>query len=62
VEIPFKVLDAPQLLDDYYLNLIDWSDSNSMAVGLGSCAYTWDAANSGVTKLVDLEENSVTAV
>lgn len=23
--IPFKVLDAPQLKDDYYLNLVDWS-------------------------------------
>lgn len=22
---PFKILDAPNLQDDYYLNLIDWS-------------------------------------
>jgi len=22
---PFKVLDAPALKDDYYLNLLDWS-------------------------------------
>ena len=25
-KIPYKVLDAPSLLDDYYLNLVDWSD------------------------------------
>jgi cell division cycle 20-like protein 1 (cofactor of APC complex) len=24
-KIPFKVLDAPSLQDDFYLNLIDWS-------------------------------------
>lgn len=22
---PFKVLDAPSLQDDFYLNLVDWS-------------------------------------
>ena len=33
---PFKVLDAPALKDDFYLNLIDWSSDNILAVGLGS--------------------------
>ena len=33
-KIPYKVLDAPQLRDDFYLNLVDWSDSNNLAVGL----------------------------
>jgi len=33
---PFKVLDAPALKDDFYLNLIDWSSQNTLAVGLGS--------------------------
>jgi len=32
---PFKVLDAPQLTDDFYLNLVDWSSENVLAVGLG---------------------------
>lgn len=27
-KIPFKVLDAPELQDDFYLNLVDWSSSN----------------------------------
>jgi len=31
---PFKVLDAPCLLDDFYLNLVDWSSKNVLAVGL----------------------------
>jgi cell division cycle 20-like protein 1 (cofactor of APC complex) len=25
---PFKVLDAPALQDDFYLNLVDWSSQN----------------------------------
>ena len=33
-KIPYKVLDAPQLRDDYYLNLVDWSDTNNLAVAL----------------------------
>lgn len=24
-KVPFKVLDAPALQDDFYLNLVDWS-------------------------------------
>ncbi|CAI5503085.1 unnamed protein product [Closterium sp. Naga37s-1] len=51
---PFKVLDAPALQDDFYLNLVDWSSTNVLAVGLGSCVYLWSAASSKVTKLVDV--------
>ena len=36
-KVPFKVLDAPALQDDFYLNLVDWSSQNVLAVGLGSC-------------------------
>lgn len=50
---PFKVLDAPALADDFYLNLVDWSSQNVLAVGLGSCVYLWSACTSKVTRLVD---------
>lgn len=61
--MPFKVLDAPALQDDFYLNLVDWSASNVLAVGLGSCVYLWSATTSKVTKLYDLGQNdSVTSV
>ena len=48
------MLDAPALQDDYYLNLIDWSTQNYLAVGLASSVYLWNASNSKVTKLCDL--------
>ncbi len=61
---PFKVLDAPALQDDFYLNLVDWSSQNVLAVGLGSCVYLWSACTSKVTKLCDLvqSEDLVTSV
>ncbi|KAJ4712922.1 FIZZY-related 2 [Melia azedarach] len=51
---PYKILDAPALQDDFYLNLVDWSSHNVMAVGLGNCVYLWNACSSKVTKLCDL--------
>ncbi|CAD7962745.1 unnamed protein product [Amoebophrya sp. A25] len=61
--VPYKVLDAPQLQDDFYLNLVDWSSSNCLSVGLSNCVYLWSACTSRVTKLCDLGgEDTVTSV
>ncbi|PPQ83891.1 hypothetical protein CVT24_006446, partial [Panaeolus cyanescens] len=51
---PYRVLDAPELADDFYLNLVDWSSTNVLGVGLGSCVYLWTAHNAVVSKLCDL--------
>ncbi|KAI8815031.1 WD40-repeat-containing domain protein [Cladochytrium replicatum] len=61
---PYKVLDAPELEDDYYLNLVDWSKDNMLGVGLGTCVYLWNAGTSRVTKLCDLApaQDAVTSV
>lgn len=61
---PFKVLDAPELEDDFYLNLLDWSNHNVLAVGLGTAVYLWSACTCQVSKLCDLQEvsDSVTSV
>lgn len=62
--IPFKVLDAPELQDDFYLNLVDWSSQNVLAVGLGNSVYLWSACTSQVTRLCDFlnDSNTVTSV
>lgn len=44
-----QVLDAPSLQDDFYLNVVDWSSQNVLAVGLGTCVYLWSASNSKVS-------------
>lgn len=63
---PYKVLDAPALHDDYYLNLVDWSSTNYLSVALGSSVYLWSACTSKVTKLCDVAEggggDSVTSI
>lgn len=62
-KLPYKVLDAPALQDDFYLNLIDWSHQNYLAVGLASNVYLWNGDNSKVTKLCDLGlSDTVTSV
>ena len=60
---PYKVLDAPNLQDDYYLNLLDWSSTNIIAVGLENAVYVWSACNSKVSKLCEAPDNeSITSV
>ena len=58
--LSFKVLDAPELQDDFYLNLVDWSSQNVLSVGLGACVYLWSACTSQVTRLCDLTSDSDT--
>ena len=55
-KIPFKVLDAPELQDDFYLNLVDWSAGNLLSVGLGACVYLWSACTSQVRGRKGLEK------
>jgi cell division cycle protein 20 (cofactor of APC complex) len=46
-----RVLDAPHMLDDYYLNLVDWGNKNVLAIALSDTVYLWDAASG---KIVDV--------
>jgi len=61
---PARILDAPDLLDDYYLNLLDWSSRNTVAVALGCAVYLWDAATGEIELLCENEEddNNITSV
>ena len=43
-------MDAPALQDDFYLNLVDWSSHNVLAVGLDNCVYLWNACSSKVSE------------
>jgi len=60
--VPYKVLDAPELADDFYLNLVDWGNSNVLAVGLGDSVYLWNSETGKVDLLVKLEDEHVTSV
>ncbi|KAM7270841.1 hypothetical protein ACFE04_030055 [Oxalis oulophora] len=59
-----RTLDAPDLVDDYYLNLLDWGSANVLVIALGSIVYLWDASNGSTSKLVtvDDEQGPITSV
>lgn len=50
---PERVLDAPGLMDDYYLNLLDWSSGNQVAIGLERNVYVWSAEAGTVSCLLE---------
>ncbi|CAN6486878.1 unnamed protein product [Victoria cruziana] len=54
---PERVLDAPNLVDDYYLNVLDWGCNNVLAVALGSTLYLWSADTGKVRVLMEVEDN-----
>lgn len=49
-----RILDAPNLKNDYYLNIVDWGNSNLLAVALGSDVYTLNISNFAVCKLLHI--------
>ena len=51
-----RTLDAPELVDDYYLNLLDWGSSNVLAIALGTTVYLWDASNGSTSELVTVDD------
>ncbi|XP_042494846.1 cell division cycle 20.1, cofactor of APC complex-like [Macadamia integrifolia] len=59
-----RILDAPDLLDDYYLNLLDWGSGNVLAIALGNTVYLWDASDGSTSELltIDDENGPVTSV
>ena len=38
---PYKTIYAPNLMNDFYLNLLDWSSNNDIAVGLRNIVGIW---------------------
>eukprot|EP01103_Thecamoeba_quadrilineata_P000477 TRINITY_DN10410_c0_g1_i1.p1 TRINITY_DN10410_c0_g1~~TRINITY_DN10410_c0_g1_i1.p1 ORF type:complete len:425 (-),score=78.68 TRINITY_DN10410_c0_g1_i1:489-1763(-) len=59
-----RIHDAPDFVDDYYLNLLDWNDSNILAIGLGPSIFLWNANTSQVSQLMSLpdEDSYITSL
>ncbi|KAM9977188.1 hypothetical protein ACTFIR_011046 [Dictyostelium discoideum] len=53
---PERILDAPDIVDDYYLNLLDWSSQNVIAIPLGQTVYLWNATTSEIQRLFQVEQ------
>ena len=51
---PERILDAPNLVDDYYLNLLEWGASNILAVALGPEIYLYNGDTSETSLLMSI--------
>jgi len=58
---PFRILDAPNLVDDFYLNLLDWGKENIIAVALSDELYLWNDNNAKSSLLMTYESNNTTS-
>ena len=54
---PARILDAPDMLDDYYLNLLAWSQGNVLAVALNQTLYLWSASSGAINELTSVESD-----
>jgi cell division cycle protein 20 (cofactor of APC complex) len=52
---PERILDAPTIRDDFYLNLLDWGHTNVVAVALDNVVYLWNAESGDVTPLDEFD-------
>lgn len=53
---PFKVLEAPNISDDFYHNIFDWSAGNMLGVNLDNNIYLLNAETGQHTKLYEAFE------
>lgn len=48
---PTRILDAPELRDDYYLNLVSWGDNNVLAVALDQIVYLYNTESGAIQEI-----------
>ena len=53
---PYKVLDAPEINDDFFFNILDWGNSDIIAVGLSSSVFLWSNNSGKVHTLCNYED------
>ncbi len=54
---PFKILDAPGIIDDYYLNVLEWK-GNNVYIALKDIVYCYNIETKDVTEIYMADENA----
>ncbi|EPR79046.1 WD repeat domain protein [Spraguea lophii 42_110] len=54
---PYKILDAPGIIDDYYLNILDWSENNHISIALSDTVYAYNVENKKVEEIYTSEND-----
>ena len=50
-------MDAPGIVDDFYLNCLSWSVQDILAIGLGGSVYLWNGRSGEVNELCNLTDS-----
>ncbi|KAI7749315.1 hypothetical protein M8C21_023650 [Ambrosia artemisiifolia] len=50
-----KILDAPFIQDDFYMNVMDWGKNNILAIALGQEVFLWNPVNEAIFRLLKTE-------
>lgn len=58
---PFRILDAPGLVDDYYLNLLDWEDK-IIFIALNNAVYGYNVENKEASEIYSINNGYVSCV
>ena len=56
-QMPERILDAPDIINDYYLSVLDWSSNNHLAVALANRVYVWNAMSGEIQQLLELDND-----
>lgn len=60
---PVRILDAPDIVNDFYMTHTDWSLDNMLAVALDNTVYLWNANENSILELTSYaDSNKVTCV
>ncbi len=57
-QTPEKILDAPSLLDNFYINVLDYSKFNILSVALSNEVYLYNTENFCIEKLPIINNNN----
>uniref|UniRef100_T1J1K2 CDC20/Fizzy WD40 domain-containing protein n=1 Tax=Strigamia maritima TaxID=126957 RepID=T1J1K2_STRMM len=57
--MPNRILDAPEIVDDYYLNLLDWSVNNHLALSLADTVYLWNSVSGEIQQVMTMDNSTV---
>ncbi|KAH6804429.1 Transducin family protein / WD-40 repeat family protein [Perilla frutescens var. frutescens] len=57
-KIPERILDAPDIIDDFYLNLLDWGSRNVVAIALRNDVYLWSASEGSTAQLLSADDET----
>jgi cell division cycle 20-like protein 1 (cofactor of APC complex) len=57
IRAPDRSVEAPDLEDDFYINILDWSQKNVIAVSLASNVHLWDFTTGKKTVMLRCSDN-----